>query len=117
AHYVSPGERHAVSGIAGIEQRRQTVSGYKTTAFGYDEQSLINKPVNLQMLASGTPPAFPEAGNVGTSLDMADYFGESYNDRRFMSYYGEATYTFDKKYIATGSVRLDQSNLFGTSPE
>ncbi|MBA4167665.1 MAG: hypothetical protein H0X41_09020, partial [Chitinophagaceae bacterium] len=116
-NYLSKNALHDISGIAGIEQRRQAGSGYKTTAFGYDGQSLISKPVNLQVISSNTDPEFDEVGRSGNRFSVSDYFGETYSDRRFMSYYGEGTYMFDQRFIATGSLRLDQSNLFGTVPQ
>lgn len=116
-NYISPNGLHDISGFAGIEQRRQTGSGYKTTIFGYDGQSLVSKPVNLQTISSTSSPAFEEVGYQASPFFMMDYFGEVYSDRRFMSYYSEGTYVFDRRFIVTGSVRLDQSNLFGTSPQ
>lgn len=116
-NHRSKGNVHDISGIAGVEQRRQSVSGYKSTFFGYDGQTLIVKPVNMQLLSSSNAPAFEEAGNVSAPFDPNNYFAESADDRRFMSYYGEATYLYQQKYIATGSIRFDRSNLFGTSAE
>ncbi len=34
-----------------------------------------------------------------------------------MSFYAIGSYTFDDRYSLTGSVRIDQSNLFGTDPK
>ena len=36
-------------------------------------------------------------------------------ERRFVSAYSNAAYTFDRKYTLNGSIRFDQSNLFGTN--
>lgn len=116
-NHISHNGLHDISGIAGIEQRRQTGSGNKSTVFGYDGQSLISKPVNFQAIGSNASPAFEELGFQGPQFIYSDYFGDTYSDRRFMSYYGQGTYMFDRRYIATGSIRLDQSNLFGTAPQ
>lgn len=116
-NYRSKDNVHDLSGILGIEQRRQVLSGDKNTSFGYDGQSLIIKPVNLQVLASDNSPEYTEVGRLGASFNPNDYFAESEDDRRFLSYYSEATYVYQQKYIATGSIRFDRSNLFGTSPE
>jgi TonB-linked SusC/RagA family outer membrane protein len=116
-NYHSNNNVHDLSGIAGIEQRRQAVSGDKNTVFGYDGQSLIIRPVNQQILASDNSPEFSEVGNAGAIFDPNEYFAESADDRRFMSYYSEGTYVYRQKYIATGSIRFDRSNLFGTSAE
>ncbi|NML41146.1 SusC/RagA family TonB-linked outer membrane protein [Chitinophaga sp. G-6-1-13] len=110
------GDRHNISAIAGIEQRKRTESGVRSSYFGYDGQSLISKPINVQALSSYITPAFPETGRAASSFFPEDYFKETSLDRRFMSYYAQATYIYLNKYIATGSFRIDQSNLFGADP-
>jgi TonB-linked SusC/RagA family outer membrane protein len=111
------GRKHDFSGIAGIEQRKTTISTYKTSYFGYDGRTLISKPINMQALTSSAKPAFPDAGKFGNAMYPDDYFGEAYEDRRFISIYAQGTYMFNQKYIATGSFRIDQSNLFGADPK
>ncbi|MBC9932076.1 SusC/RagA family TonB-linked outer membrane protein [Chitinophaga qingshengii] len=108
--------RHNISAMAGIEQRKRTASGVKSAYFGYDGESLINRPINMQALSSWLiTPAFKETGS-GASFIPEEYFKETSLDRRFMSYYAQATYIYLNKYIATGSFRIDQSNLFGADP-
>lgn len=43
----------------------------------------------------------------------------SYNlrDNRFVSWYGNASYEFDSRYLVSGSVRMDLTNFFGTDPK
>ncbi|SJZ63716.1 TonB-linked outer membrane protein, SusC/RagA family [Chitinophaga eiseniae] len=110
------GAKHNLSAIAGIEQRKRTESGIKSSYFGYDGQSLINKPINMQALSQYGPPAFRETGFLAATFFIEDYFKETSLDRRFMSYYAQTTYIYDDKYVATGSFRIDQSNLFGADP-
>lgn len=40
-----------------------------------------------------------------------------YKEDRYVSFYAIGSYTFDDRYSLTGSVRIDQSNLFGTDPK
>src|SRR5690606_16941193 len=40
-------------------------------------------------------------------------FSQAYLIDRYLSYYTNAGYNVKKKYLLSGSVRLDQSNLFG----
>lgn len=110
------GGKHDLSGIAGAEQKKTVNPGYTTTLFGYDPETLISKPANLQALNSTSSPAFSEFGYY-TSFRSTDYFNETEVDRRFMSYYGQGTYIFNSKYVATGSFRIDKSNLFGVDPK
>lgn len=117
-NYYSKDNKHNLSGILGVEQRKTESSSYKSTFFGYDGQSLISKPVNLQALNTSTRPAFTELGSYdGSRFRSTDYFSETSGDRRFRSFYGQATYVYDKRYVATGSLRIDQSNLFGVDPK
>jgi len=107
---------HDFSGILGIEQKKILTTGYTTTFFGYDPQKLISNPINMNSLNATTTPAFPEFG-YRVSFKSTNYFNETETDRRFMSYYGQGTYIYKSKYVATGSFRIDQSNLFGADPK
>jgi len=110
------GNDHDFSGILGIEQKRILTPSYTTSYFGYDLQTLISKPINMNSLNSTTKPAFTDLGG-SAYFRSTSYFYESESDRRFMSYYGQGTYIFKNKYVATGSFRIDQSNLFGADPK
>ncbi len=107
------GDQHELSGIAGIEQRRILRTTSRNSFFGYDGQVLVSKPVNYQALGGLSFPAFTEVGKMLFPFSMNDYINETHHDTRFMSYYASGTYIYSGKYIATGSLRLDQSNLFG----
>jgi TonB-linked SusC/RagA family outer membrane protein len=107
---------HDFSGIIGIEQKRTLTTAYTSSYFGYDPQTLISKPINMQLLDATVSPAFSQVG-TGTRFRSTEYFNQAENERRFMSYYGQGTYIFRSKYVATGSFRIDQSNLFGSDPK
>lgn len=51
----------------------------------------------------------------GGNFSQRDIAYNRYNDDRFISFYGNAAYTYDDKYMATGSIRWDRSNLWGTN--
>ena len=110
------GEEHDFSGILGVERKKTLSRDFKTAYFGYNGQTLISKPVNMDVLNSLNTPVFRELGQ-GNVFRSTDYFNQTENDRRFMSYYGQGTYIFKRKYVATGSFRVDQSNLFGVDPK
>lgn len=117
-NYNDPASEHQLSGVIGSEMRRIEGSNYLTTVFGYDGQSLIYTPVDYVTLASNTPVAF-SATLPNTQLpavNHSNYFGENYDDRRFVSFYADGTYLYKNRYALTGSIRTDQSNLFGTDP-
>lgn len=114
------GTDHALSGILGVEQRKLSTDAFTTSYFGYDGQTLLNKPINMVAMNNLgiSNSAFPNVGTIiGVGTAAATYFNQANKDSRFMSYYGDGTYTFKDKYIATGSLRLDQSNLFGSDPK
>jgi len=54
-------------------------------------------------------------GYIAGGIPMADKFREKTD--RYFSVYGNFSYDYKKKYILSGSIRVDQSNLFGTDPE
>ena len=106
--------KHYITALAGAE--RQAIKSSSTNSYymGYDDNSLGYKPINPLILAplSGTE-------SVGGSFNW-NFTGENYlraNEDRFVSFYGNASYTYDRKYNFTGSIRVDQSNLFGTDPK
>lgn len=60
----------------------------------------------------------PAFDNIGYSFfKNTDYFSENEAERRFLSYYGQGSYIYKSKYVATGSFRIDKSNLFGVDPK
>lgn len=117
-NYSSADLKHVISGIAGTEIRNTSYSAYQSTFFGYDGQTLIMKPVNFGRLTSSLPPAFSTLSTLSrASFIYEDYFSESESDLRFVSVYGEGSYTYNTKYGLTASLRFDQTNLFGTDPK
>ncbi|MVZ60630.1 SusC/RagA family TonB-linked outer membrane protein [Sphingobacterium humi] len=117
-NYKDAQDMHQVSGVIGSEIRRIEMSSNLNTIFGYDGQSLIQTPLDYVLLNRALQPAFKET-LPATDLPLVHYpyyFNEQYDDRRFASFYADGTYLFKKKYALTGSMRIDQSNLFGTDP-
>ncbi|WP_176141022.1 SusC/RagA family TonB-linked outer membrane protein [Sphingobacterium nematocida] len=117
--YADASKDHQISGLIGSEIRKIENSNYLTSVFGYDGQSLIYTPVDFVSLISMGKPVF---GNTlpETSIPYVNYrsyFGENYDDRRFVSFYADGTYLYKNRYALTGSIRTDQSNLFGTDPK
>lgn len=115
--YLDNKNKHQLSGILGTEVRKTETESHLSSIFGYDGQSLLVGSVDLGLLESrDVKSGFSTFGFGNPYVNTSDYFNESFSDRRFRSYYSQMTYSFDTKYILTGSVRLDQSNLFGTDP-
>lgn len=118
-NYSSPSKDHQLSGVVGSEIRRIENSNYLTSVFGYDGQTLIYTPIDFTAFNASQKPAFDTTlpNTSIPSVSYQNYFGENYDDRRFVSFYGDATYLYKNRYALTGSIRTDQSNLFGTDPQ
>ncbi|WP_166670677.1 SusC/RagA family TonB-linked outer membrane protein [Olivibacter sp. XZL3] len=95
---------HQVTAIGGYEVRQELSEGHNFTHYGYDPQTLqyVNAPFG-QIL-----PVVP----VGTSV-FSNPAAYSEVENRFISYYGNAAYTYNNKYTLSLSSRLDDANLFG----
>lgn len=120
--YKDESNKHKISGILGSEIRKTETSNNLTTILGYDSQSLIQKSVDYASLSAPLRgSAFPFSTTLPTasipSLIYNNLFDENYDDRRFASFYADGTYLYNNRYALTGSIRIDQSNLFGTDPE
>lgn len=114
-------KKHDLSFLAGVEQRKNLSSSRLNTVFGYNGNTLTIKPTDLSLL--GNYNYFPEyndiivsglSGFVFDQTNFEQFFNETYGDDRFLSYYTNGAYSYDDKYSFTGSLRIDQSNLFGT---
>lgn len=105
---------HDVQVLIGAERRKVTDQYSTLTKYGYDDTSLSYKYINELDLQTGIK------GTESTSGSF--YFNGApdkfiYKDNRYVSFYGNASYTFNRKATITGSIRMDQSNLFGTDPK
>lgn len=102
-------DKHYLVVIAGTETRHSKLEYRSNTLYNYDPDILSFTPVNQSNLISSTGSIL--GGYYMTSSDFAAV-RELIN--RFVSFYGNAGYTYDGKYTATGSLRWDRSNLWGT---
>lgn len=95
--------KHEVNAVGGIEFRETKESNQNGTLYGYNEQA----QTTIDLPSTVVTDIYGGTGNI------------SYNNllksqtRRFLSYYGNASYSYDNKYTLSGSVRLDDYNNFG----
>ncbi len=109
--------KHAVTALLGGERRRTLYKTNRLDLFGYDELSLFYQPLNydlLKKLNSGSIETQGARGSLGESFTPPRMQEQ---ENRFVSFYGNVAYTFDEKYTFNGSIRTDQSNLFGSDPK
>lgn len=112
-------QKHAVSAIAGFEFRQTYSRTSQSQVYGYDDQTLTNTSgqVNyaiLKTLKSTDLGSIYTSSSVFNSNDVA---GITEGKHRYESYYFTANYTYDKRYSASGSYRVDKADLFGADPK
>jgi TonB-linked SusC/RagA family outer membrane protein len=100
-------ERHQLTVIAGTEARHSKLEYKDNTLYGYDPDMLSFTPVDQNTLIN-------TSGITGGNMTSNDFAVKHESTRRFVSVYGNTGYTFDDKYTATGSLRWDRSDLWGT---
>ena len=103
-------DKHQFIAIAGQEVRNYVVYSSAQKKLGYNDETLTYVPIDEEFWVSDLR-FFGWYGATGMGLDYLSSYSEI--DNRDVSYYANASYTFDGKYTLTGSARLDQSNLFG----
>lgn len=110
------GKDHSINAILGAEIRDVKTQGNSAAYFGYNDQTLLQQPVNYQTLLGSTFSTgyFPYDGG---RVNYNNLFNQNYNDNRFLSGYTNIVYSFKNRYSLTGSARIDQSNLFGSDPK
>lgn len=113
-------EKHAIEALAGIEFRESRTKSNSNLLVGYDEQTQTNRNAlinlgelkNLEGSASAvginyTMSGAPESSSFTTSDVL----------HRFYSLYFTGNYTYDSRYSASFSYRVDKTDLFGADPE
>lgn len=111
------GQKHQISAIAGMEISNYTTSSRANPyVYGYD-------PDKLQ---TTTPPyGYGSAVNPVTDFTGGAFYsklpgGETVFDwlrNKYVSFYGNASYTYNNKYTLSGSVRSDASNFITDDPK
>ena len=108
-------ERHDIQVLAGIEQRKVVSQSNGHYRYGYDDDNLSFSPIDEVLLGGGIKE--PTQSITGKFTYMNKNPKNIFIDDRFVSFYGNASYSFDRKLTANASIRMDQSNLFGTDPK
>lgn len=104
--------KHEIVAIAGAERRQINNRYTNIYKYGYDENSLVYKGINEELFGiqiQNTQALF----NSYTISKKETGFKDLVD--RFVSFYANGSYTYDRKLTLSGSIRMDQSNLFGTN--
>lgn len=109
---------HAIDALAGFEYRQTHNTYSNNLLLGYDDrtQTNMNNVVNfndlLYLTGSDLGQNYMPSG-VPTSTD----FSTSDVLHRFYSVYFNGDYTYDSRYTASFSYRVDKADLFGADPK
>ena len=99
--------RHRIGLMGGQELRSVRTKGYSSLVYGYFPNRGKNITLPPRMIEDAV--ARPVENPLYTSMVNRIVDREA----NFLSYYGSATYSFDERYVFTGSLRSDASNRFG----
>jgi TonB-linked SusC/RagA family outer membrane protein len=99
---------HNITAILGSETKHMKLELNNQTQYNYDPGMLTYNPVNAASLISASGLLL---GGTFSANDLG-YDREVVN--RFVSFYGNMGYSYNDKYLLTGSLRWDRSNLWGT---
>ncbi|WP_433902878.1 SusC/RagA family TonB-linked outer membrane protein [Sphingobacterium puteale] len=97
------GEKHSLNAILGSELRNNRMRSQLQNLYNFDPDALTYTMLD------------PKIGTVGSFNQKYDNASQYESINRFVSFYGNVGYTYSKKYLFTGSLRWDRSNLWGTS--
>lgn len=109
SRYIDNAKKHYVNAVAGFEARQRVMEYNKNRKLGYNDQLLSWQPIDQVLLSkTGVNGYFGQERYYASSYDS---FG--YGDNRETSTFGSAIYTYDNRYTFSGTLRFDESNLFG----
>ncbi len=105
-------DKHQITALAGTEIRSYLNTAYNNSLRGYNMQTMLNEYYNIDALIEGISPTL-FSGDVSVRTDI---YSQSELKKKYFSLYANAAYTYNHKYTLNASIRMDQSNLFGSDP-
>ncbi|MET7000334.1 SusC/RagA family TonB-linked outer membrane protein [Chitinophaga defluvii] len=102
-------DKHQINALIGAELRENIYSGYNTLFWGYNKDNLSYADVDYTSLK-------PNLNGMNNSfIDHGSPLMEQLKNR-YLSSFANVSYSYNRKYIVSGSARRDASNLFGVKP-
>ncbi len=108
---------HQITALLG-QEINQTKSGNNSSSMrGYDRQTMQNiffddYFINVEGVNN---PILNKFGN-SRNFFSSNRYSQGEATYRFVSFYANAAYTYNNRYSLNASIRVDQSNLFGSDP-
>ncbi|WP_282016969.1 SusC/RagA family TonB-linked outer membrane protein [Salegentibacter mishustinae] len=93
---------HELDVMLGTEFRRNKTNEIHTKGFGFNPNTLTTIPITDERALDNS---------------LFDTYDKRFLENAFASFFGTASYTYDRKYTVFGSLRYDGSNLFGVNPK
>jgi TonB-linked SusC/RagA family outer membrane protein len=100
------GQRHQLNALAGWEGKGIETRSNSLRYYGYEAEGLLTAPYD-------GVTRYPQYQNPGRQQTIPGGQQLSLLNDYFISYYANAAYTFDRRYLFSLSGRRDLSNLFG----
>lgn len=100
------GTKHQLNGLLGAEIRENIKTTNSKSSFGYDKDKLSS--VFVDHINS-----YPLYGNKGSVPVPRRGNNFSKSNDHFISFYGNAAYTYNNRYTISASARRDAANQFG----
>jgi hypothetical protein len=95
-----------------MEIKENKSNYFSSTLYNYDPSMLSFDMIDQKTLSSFS---WGLLGWAGFYSNNANSIYELIN--RYVSFYGNASYAYDDKYMVSGSIRWDRTNLFATSSQ
>jgi len=108
--------QHQLTALAGFEMRQShTPRPIQQLLVGYNPVTLTSTTIDWATLSKTGVTSYIYGGNVR----LGDLNGGAQKEtlHRFTSLYANAGYTYNNRYNLTGSIRVDQADLFGVDPK
>jgi len=100
------GGNSELTGLAGYEIKDLHTTDNSYRLYGYNDAQATNSSVDYVS-------SFPQYYFPGSTQQIPNNESEADLTDRYLSYFANGAYTYDQRYIVSGSARFDQSNLFG----
>ena len=115
---IGKANTHRIAALAGFEFSDRLDSGHNSFLRGYDYQTMQHILYDdYKLHTEGVKnPALPAFATATVNIFDQNSYTQTETDYRFVSMYANAAYTLMDKYSLNASIRVDQSNLFGSDP-
>lgn len=115
---ISAAQLHRVTALAGFELNSTKNLSHSSFRRGYDMQTMQYIFYDDYVLSqTGVQnPLLPMIAGASSNTFEPNAYEQGELEYRFVSIYANAAYTLMDKYSLNASIRVDQSNLFGSDP-